>query len=174
MKTLMTATQVAKAVAKLAAEIEVLQGDLGQAAFVGIHTRGIVLAARVAAELTQRVGRIPQGTLDINLYRDDLSRVAESPVIRETRIDFSVDGRVIYLFDDVLYTGRTIRAAMDAIFDLGRPRAIFLTVLAKRRGRELPIEANFCALEIATGAGDDVQVKFCETDGVDEVVLTTK
>ncbi|HLD44333.1 MAG TPA: phosphoribosyltransferase family protein, partial [bacterium] len=106
--------------------------------------------------------------------RDDLSECADTPILKETRIDFDVNGKTIFLADDVLYTGRTIRAALDALFDLGRPRSVHLVVMAKRSGRELPIDTDLAVLNIKTQPTDNIKVKFVETDSVDEIVLLEK
>ncbi len=114
---------------------------------------------------------MPLGSLDITLYRDDLTRIGYAPVVRESAIAFSVDDRVVVLVDDVLFTGRTIRAAMDALVDYGRPRAIRLAVLVDRGHRELPIRADFVGKNVPTAPGDDVRVHLVEADGRDEVEL---
>jgi pyrimidine operon attenuation protein/uracil phosphoribosyltransferase len=141
-------------------------------ALVGIRARGVPLAARIAAELKQLTGvDVPVGTLDITLYRDDLMRhaVGPQPVIRRTEIPFSIDDRLILLVDDVLYTGRTIRAALDALIDFGRPRAIQLVALVDRGHRELPIRADYVGRNIPTSRTQSVQVRLRELDGRDEV-----
>lgn len=171
MKKLLDGSDFDKTFRKLAADIAEVEKDFKNVAFVGIHTRGIPLADRLAKILEGQGKPVLRGMLDINLYRDDLSLSAEQPIVKETRMDFDLDGKIVYLCDDVLYTGRTIRAAMDALFDLGRPKAIHLVVLARRNGRELPIEASFCALDVKTKDGDNVKVKFAETDGADDVTL---
>jgi pyrimidine operon attenuation protein/uracil phosphoribosyltransferase len=171
MSELLNAAALDKGITQLAETITATQGDFSQAAIVGIHTRGVLLAKRLLTKLSPKFGEIPFGTLDINLYRDDLSKISYHPVIKETRIEFPIDGKVIYLVDDVLFTGRTIRAAMDAIFDLGRPKAIKLVVAAVRDGRELPIEADFNIIIVATKEGDNVKVKFNEVDGSDGIEL---
>lgn len=148
--------------------------DFKDMAFVGIQTRGVPLAARLVQVLRKRYPRLPVGSLDINLYRDDLSKTAEQPILKSTQIDFDVTGKTIYLCDDVLYTGRTVRAGMDALFDLGRPRAIHLVAMARRNGRELPIDANFFAIDVDTKSGDNVKVKFVETDDEDSITLYEK
>lgn len=171
MKKLLDASGFDPAIRKLAAEISENQSSFSNVAFVGIQTRGIPLATRLAKVLKAQEKNVFEGTLDINLYRDDLSLSAEQPIVKETRIDFDVDGKVIYLCDDVLYTGRTVRAAMDALFDLGRPKAIHLVVFARRNGRELPIDASYVALDVKTKPGDNIKVKFAETDDEDDVTL---
>jgi pyrimidine operon attenuation protein / uracil phosphoribosyltransferase len=141
-------------------------------ALVGIRARGVPIAARLAAHLRDLAGAdVPTGALDITLYRDDLMRhaVGPQPVIRRTEIPFSIDDRLILLVDDVLYTGRTIRAALDALIDFGRPRAIQLVVLVDRGHRELPIRADYVGRNIPTSRQQSVQVRLREIDGRDEV-----
>lgn len=171
MKELMPTHEVPVAIAKLAEQILLRQHDLTKVAFVGIHTRGVPLADRLYRSFHQKGHQVLLGKLDINLYRDDLSESAEQPILKSTEIPFDVTGKVIYLCDDVLYTGRTIRAAMDAIFDLGRPSQVHLAIMARRNGRELPIDTEFYALDVKTVDGDNIKVKFSETDGEDSVKL---
>lgn len=141
-------------------------------AVVGIRTRGAFLAQRIADRMEKIQGKKPPlGILDINLYRDDLTRVAEQPIVRKTEIPFNIDDRIVVLVDDVLYTGRTIRSAMDALTDLGRPKAIRLVVLVDRGHRELPIRADFVGKNIPTGEDEIVHVRMKEYDGKDEVVV---
>lgn len=174
MKTLLKAGEFEAAIKALATRISAEQNDLSNVAFVGIHTRGVPLANRLVKIFHDQKKPVLQGMLDINLYRDDLSEISDRPVLKETKIDFNVDGRVVYLVDDVLYTGRTIRAAMDAVFDLGRPKAVHLVVMAKRPGRELPIDTDLAALDVKTEPTDNIKVKFVETDGKDEIVVLQK
>lgn len=139
---------------------------------VGIRTRGVPLAERIAANIEKFEGKkLPVGILDITLYRDDLSTIAEQPVVHKTEIDFDVTGKVILFVDDVLYTGRTIRAAMDAIIDLGRPAMIQLAVLVDRGHRELPIRADYVGKNVPTSKKEIVHVYLDEIDGKDEVIL---
>jgi pyrimidine operon attenuation protein / uracil phosphoribosyltransferase len=141
---------------------------------VGIRSRGEHLARRLARQLQRISGRtLPTGALDITLYRDDLMRqpVGPQPVVRSTEIPFSVDDRIILLVDDVLYTGRTVRAALDALIDLGRPQAIQLVVLVDRGHRELPIKADYVGKNLPTSQRESVQVRLEEVDGDDEVVI---
>jgi len=139
---------------------------------VGVQTRGVPLARRLAAKLGAIDGAAPPvGRLDINLYRDDLSRIAEHPVLRETEIPFVLDDRAVVLVDDVLFTGRTVRAALDALMDLGRPRRIQLAVLVDRGHRELPIKADFVGKNLPTAPTELVEVRLQETDGADEVLI---
>ena len=169
---LLDAAGLGRAIARMAHEIVESEGGTDGFVLIGIRTRGVPLARRLASEIgrTEKV-RIDVGLLDITLYRDDLSTVAASPVLKKTDIPFAVEGRTVVLCDDVLFTGRTVRAAMDAILDFGRPRKIILAVLMDRGRRELPIEAQFVGKRIATSASEIVSVTFRETDGVDDVWL---
>jgi pyrimidine operon attenuation protein/uracil phosphoribosyltransferase len=169
---LMDAPGMRRAVARLAQEIVESQGDTEGFALIGIRTRGVPMARRLSAELERREGvRVPVGVLDITLYRDDLTTIASSPVLKRTEISFPVEGKTVVLCDDVLYTGRTARAAIDAILDFGRPRKILLCVLVDRGRRELPIEAQFVGKRVATSSSESVEVAFRETDGEDDVWL---
>jgi len=143
-------------------------------AVIGIRSRGEVLAQRLSSRLSQELGKdVPCGTLDITLYRDDLNspRGNAQPHVRTTEIGFNVDDKIIILVDDVLYTGRSTRAAMAALIDLGRPRAIKLAVLVDRVGREMPIHADYAGYESDATPGKLVQVNLIESDGKDEVVI---
>jgi len=143
-------------------------------AVIGIRSRGEVLAERLSSKLSQELNReVPCGTLDITLYRDDLNSPhgEGQPQVRTTEIGFDIDGKIIILVDDVLYTGRSARAAMDALIDLGRPRAIKLAVLVDRAGRELPIQADYAGYKADVAPGKLVQVSLIESDGKDEVVV---
>jgi pyrimidine operon attenuation protein/uracil phosphoribosyltransferase len=174
MKQMLKASDFPGAIEKLTSLILASETDFKNVALVGIHTRGVPLAKRLYEALMAKGKMVLQGMLDINLYRDDLSQISDQPILKETKIEFDVTGKVIYLVDDVLYTGRTVRAAMDAIFDLGRPRAIHLVVFARRNGRELPIDTRFAALDIDTQPTDNIKVKFVETDGKDDVTVLEK
>ena len=163
-----------RALVRIAHEIVERNRGAGDVALVGIRRRGVTIAQRIARSLLEITGReVPAGALDITLYRDDLLRqaVGPQPVLRRTEIPFSIDERRILLVDDVLYTGRTIRAALDALIDFGRPRGIQLVVLVDRGHRELPIEADYVGRSVPTAAGQSVQVKLTEEDGVDEVAV---
>ena len=152
-------------------------GDMVQLAFVGIRTRGVPIAKRIASAIREINGQeIPTGALDITLYRDDLMRhaVGPQPVIRRTEIPFSIDDKRILLVDDVLYTGRTIRAALDALIDFGRPRAVMLAVLIDRGHRELPIHADVIGKTVPTDADEVIKVRMAELDGEDEVLIMEK
>jgi pyrimidine operon attenuation protein/uracil phosphoribosyltransferase len=143
-------------------------------ATIGIRSRGEVLAQRLAGLLSRKLGKeVPCGTLDITLYRDDLNspQGAEQPRVRTTEIGFDIDGKVIILVDDVLHTGRSTRAALDALIDLGRPTAIRLAVLVDRLGRELPIQSDYAGYKSDVAADKLVQVNFVESDGKDQVVV---
>ena len=169
---LMDPAGMARVVARMAREVVEAAGGVDGFALVGIRTRGVPLARRLALEIEKAEGaRVPVGLLDITLYRDDLTTVASSPVLKRTDISFPVETKTIVLCDDVLYTGRTVRAAIDAILDFGRPRRILLAVLVDRGRRELPIEAQLVGKKISTSATEVVSVTFKETDGEDDVWL---
>ena len=143
-------------------------------AAVGIRSRGEILAQRLSSRLSQQLGKdVPYGTLDITLYRDDLNspQGTAQPEVRTTEIGFDIDDKIIILVDDVLYTGRSTRAAMDALIDLGRPKAIKLAVLVDRIGREFPIQADYAGYKTDVAPGKLVQVNLVESDGKDEVVI---
>jgi len=143
-------------------------------AAIGIRSRGEILAQRLSGRLSQRLGKdVPCGILDITLYRDDLNMPQgdAQPNVRTTEIGFDIDDKIIILVDDVLYTGRSTRAAMDALIDLGRPKAIKLAVLVDRAGRELPIQADYAGYKIDAAPGKLVRVNLVESDGKDEVVI---
>ena len=151
------------------------RADLSKLAFVGIKRRGVPLARRLADKIGSLENMtVPVGVLDINLYRDDLSTVGERPVLNAKQIDFPVAGKDIILMDDVLYTGRTIRAAMDALFDHGRPARVQLLVLIDRGFRELPIEARYIGRIIQTSANEIIEVKFQEIDDQEKVMLVER
>jgi pyrimidine operon attenuation protein/uracil phosphoribosyltransferase len=169
---IMDADSMDRALTRIAHEILEKHRTLEAVGLVGIRSRGVPLAQRLAAKLGSIEGQAPPvGVLDINLYRDDLSRIGDHPVIRKTEIPFEVDDAAIVLVDDVLYTGRTIRAALDNLIDLGRPRLIQLAVLVDRGHRELPIRADFVGKNVPTAAKELVEVRLKETDGEDEVVI---
>ncbi len=139
---------------------------------IGIQTRGVILAKRLAAAI-QNIAHVtvPIGVLDINLYRDDLTKASGQPVIHKTEISFDLDQKTVVLVDDVLYTGRTIRCALDALIDFGRPKRIELAVLVDRGHRELPIRADFVGKNIPTSDEEEIRVRFKETDAKDEVTV---
>jgi len=170
----MDGDRMSRALTRIAHEILERNRGLDEIALVGIRTRGVPLARRLARALHDINGDdVPTGALDITLYRDDLMRhaVGPQPVVRRTEIPFSIDDRKILLVDDVLYTGRTIRAALDALIDFGRPRAIQLIVLVDRGHRELPIKADYVGKNLPTSLKQSIQVRLQEIDGTDEVVL---
>jgi pyrimidine operon attenuation protein/uracil phosphoribosyltransferase len=172
MAIVMDADRVSRSITRIAHEILERNRPIGDLAIIGIHARGVPIAERLAAELKAIAGvDLPVGALDITLYRDDLMGHAagSQPVIRKTEMPFELDGRVILLVDDVLYTGRTIRAALDALIDFGRPRAIQLVALVDRGHRELPIRADYVGRNIPTSRQQTVQVRLIEIDGRDEV-----
>jgi pyrimidine operon attenuation protein / uracil phosphoribosyltransferase len=157
---------------RIAHEILERNKDLRGMGLVGIQTRGVPLARRLASRLGAIEGSAPPvGVLDINLYRDDLSRIGDHPILRRTEIPFPLDDAVVVLVDDVLFTGRTVRAALDALMDLGRPRQIQLAVLVDRGHRELPVRADFVGKNLPTAPSERVDVRLSETDGEDEVVI---
>ena len=170
--TILTADEVRRALTRIAHEIIERNKGAENLALIGVHTRGIPLARRLAEKLSGLEGvDVPTGMLDITLYRDDLSEVAQQPIIRETQVPFDLRDRRVILVDDVLYTGRTVRAALDALIDLGRPAGIQLAVLVDRGHRELPIRADYVGKNLPTAASEVVKVKLQETDGVDSVEL---
>jgi pyrimidine operon attenuation protein / uracil phosphoribosyltransferase len=171
----MSASEIDRTLVRLAHEVLERSRDLDRLAFVGIKRRGVPLAQRLARKIeTLEKRTIPVGILDINLYRDDLSTVGVKPVVSATEIPFSVVGKDIILMDDVLYTGRTIRGALDALFDHGRPATVQLLVLIDRGHRELPIEARYIGRTIQTSDIEIVEVKFQEIDGTEKVLLVEK
>ena len=174
MPQVMDADRMSRALTRIAHEILERNRGTSDLAVVGIRTRGVPLARRIAHSLRElNREEIPTGALDITLYRDDLMRhaVGPQPVVRRTEIPFSIDDKRILLVDDVLYTGRTIRSALDALIDFGRPRSIQLIVLVDRGHRELPIRADYVGRNVPTAPEQSVQVRLEEVDGIDEVVL---
>jgi pyrimidine operon attenuation protein/uracil phosphoribosyltransferase len=174
-KQLMSASEIDRTLVRLAHEVLERASDVKQLAFVGIKRRGVPLAERLSSKIASLEGlQIPVGILDINLYRDDLSTVGERPVLNAKQIDFSVIGKDIVLMDDVLYTGRTIRSALDALFDHGRPARVQLLVLIDRGHRELPIEARYVGRMVQTTSREIIEVKFQEIDGQEKVMLVER
>ena len=172
---LMSASEIDRTLVRLAHEILEKTSDLDRLAFIGIRRRGVPLAQRLAKKIESLENRkVPTGILDINLYRDDLSTVDIKPVVNSTEIPFEVAGKDIILMDDVLYTGRTIRAALDALFDHGRPARVQLLVLIDRGHRELPIEARFIGRTVQTTDIEIIEVKFQEIDQMEKVLLVEK
>jgi pyrimidine operon attenuation protein/uracil phosphoribosyltransferase len=174
MPIVMDADRMGRTLTRIAHEILERNRRIDEVALVGIRARGVPIAKRLAQAIQKISGQeVPTGTLDITLYRDDLMRhaVGPQPLVRRTEIPFSIDDRHILLVDDVLYTGRTIRAALDALIDFGRPRSIQLVVLVDRGHRELPIKADYVGKNLPTSLAESVQVRLTEIDGRDEVEL---
>lgn len=164
--------EIDKSLKRIAYEILEKNKNGKDLVLIGIKKRGVTLAKRLSSKIKEIGGiEIPIGALDINLYRDDLSEVASQPILRKTDVPFTVREKKVILVDDVLYTGRTIRAALDAIIDLGRPRVIQLAVLLDRGHRELPIRADYVGKNVPTSKGELVEVKLMEDDGIDEVII---
>ncbi len=169
---IMDAEGIRRAVVRIAHEILERNKGTQNLVLVGIRRRGVPLACRLARTIEEIEGaRLPTGVLDITLYRDDLSTRLDQPVVHRTEVPFDVSGKRVVLVDDVLYTGRTVRAAMDAIMDLGRPQVIQLAVLVDRGHRELPIRADYVGKNLPTSRREVVAVRLQETDGRDEVVI---
>lgn len=169
---LLDADAIRRAVVRIAHEIIEYNKGTERLALVGVRTRGAVLAQRLAKAIEQIEGRrVPVGALDITLYRDDLSRLSPNPVVQATDVSFDITDLRLVLVDDVLFAGRTVRAALDALIDFGRPEAIQLAVLIDRGHRELPIRADYVGKNIPTSLKERVEVRLQETDGKDEVVL---
>ena len=159
-------------ITRIAHEIVERNKGVDDLVLIGIRRRGVPIAQRLALKIQEFEGKVPaEGRLDITLYRDDLSTVAHQPVVGGTEIPVDINGKVTVLIDDVLYTGRTVRAAMDALIDHGRPRAIQLAVVVDRGHRELPIRADFVGKNVPTSKKEIIGVKLTETDGVDSVVI---
>ena len=174
MPILMDSERIGRSLTRIAHEIIERNRGVGDLALVGVRTRGVPIARRLAATLRDITGAdVPTGALDITLYRDDLMKTAvgPQPIVRRTEIPFSIDGRHIILVDDVLYTGRTIRAALDALIDFGRPSTIQLVALVDRGHRELPIKADYVGKNVPTSRRETIHVRLAEIDGRDEVTL---
>jgi pyrimidine operon attenuation protein/uracil phosphoribosyltransferase len=174
MAVVMDADRMGRTLTRIAHEIVERNRGVENLALVGVRTRGVPIARRLARLLKEITGQdVPVGTLDITLYRDDLMHhpVGPQPLVRSTDIPFSIDDRIIVLVDDVLYTGRTVRAALDELIDFGRPRAIQLVVIVDRGHRELPIKADYVGKNLPTSRAESVSVRLLETDGCDEVII---
>jgi pyrimidine operon attenuation protein/uracil phosphoribosyltransferase len=168
----MDADDIRRAVTRIAHEILERNSGIDSLAIIGIQTRGSYLARRVAGAIESIESEsVPVGILDITLYRDDLQTIAEQPVVNDTDIPFDVQGKTIVLVDDVLYTGRTVRAALDEIVDFGRPKSVQLAVLVDRGHRELPIRADYVGKNVPTASSEVVSVMMTEKDGSDEVLI---
>jgi len=171
-KLLMTAAEMDLVLARISAEIVEKLGPKDEFAIIGIRRRGVPLAQRLCDRLETILKRpVPLGILDITLYRDDLTTVSNRPMLRETLIDFDINAISVILVDDVLYTGRTIRAALDGIIDLGRPKRIQLAVLIDRGHRELPIQADYVGKHVQTADDETVEVRLREEDQEERVIL---
>ncbi|MCK4302750.1 MAG: bifunctional pyr operon transcriptional regulator/uracil phosphoribosyltransferase PyrR [Candidatus Eisenbacteria sp.] len=169
---IMNPEEMRRAIVRISHEIIEANGGISQIILVGIRKRGAPLAERIRAHIVEIEGEeVPLGVLDITLYRDDVHKVAPQPLVESTDIPVSVENMVIVLIDDVLFTGRTVRAALDAVMDFGRPRAIQLAVLVDRGHRELPIRADFVGKNVPTSHREIVKVALRETDGEDEVSI---
>lgn len=174
MPVVMDGDRISRALTRIAHEIVERNRGVDGLALVGVRSRGVPLAKRLARSLKDIAGDdVSTGALDITLYRDDLMRhqVGPQPLVRRTEIPFSIDDRIIILVDDVLYTGRTTRAALDALIDFGRPKVIQLVVLVDRGHRELPIKADYVGKNVPTARDESVQVRLLELDGLDEVTI---
>jgi len=172
-KVVVDAKGVERVLARIAHEIVERNGGVEDLVLIGVRSRGVDIATRLAGNLARIEGvEIPLGIIDITLYRDDLSRSTEQPpLVKSTDIDFPIDDRHVVLVDDVLYTGRTVRAALDAIMDFGRPRSIQLAVLIDRGHRELPVRADYVGKNIPTSPRESVRVQILGRDGLDEVSI---
>jgi pyrimidine operon attenuation protein / uracil phosphoribosyltransferase len=177
MPVVMDADRMGRTLTRIAHEIVERNRGVGDLALVGIRTRGVPIARRLAQALRDITGtEVATGALDITLYRDDLMRhaVGPQPIVRRTEIPYSIDGRTVLLVDDVLYTGRTVRAALDALNDLGRPQSIQLVVMVDRGHRELPIKADYVGKNLPTSRREIVHVRLEEVDGNDEVTIESQ
>jgi pyrimidine operon attenuation protein/uracil phosphoribosyltransferase len=168
----MDSQRVSRTLSRMAHEILERHPDMSRTVFVGIRTRGVPLAHRFAEIVSRETGLTPPvGALDITLYRDDFTTLAAHPILKGTEIPFSIDGKDVVLTDDVLFTGRTIRAALDELIDFGRPSRIELAVLVDRGHRELPIRADYVGRAVSTSREDVVQVQLAEEDKEDKVLV---
>ncbi len=174
-RVVLDAPGVERALARIAHEILERNRGTEGLVLIGIRSRGVDLADRLAARIAAIEGvSVPRGIIDVTLYRDDLTRAAQQPHVKETHIDFAIDDRQVILVDDVLYTGRTVRAALDALMDFGRPRSVQLAVLVDRGHRELPIRADYVGKNLPTAVTESVEVRLRERDGSDAVVLVSR
>jgi len=171
-KLLMTAAEIDLVLARISAEIIEKLGTQSEFAIIGIRRRGVHLAQRLCNKVAAILKRpVPMGILDINLYRDDFTTISNRPMLRETLINFDIDNLILVLVDDVLHTGRTIRAALDGIVDLGRPKRVQLAVLIDRGDRELPIQADYIGKFLPTAEDETIEVRLMEEDQEERVIL---
>jgi len=171
-KVIMTGRDIERAVSRIALQILEKNQQPDNLAIIGIHTGGVFLAERIHKAIQTREKKtLPAGSLDITLYRDDWSLATQNPIVKKTDVNFSIEGKTIILVDDVIFTGRTIRAAMDALMDFGRPNSIQLAVLVDRGGRELPIQPDYTGMEIKVEGDQHIHVLLEEKSDKDEVVL---
>ncbi|MGM0421011.1 MAG: bifunctional pyr operon transcriptional regulator/uracil phosphoribosyltransferase PyrR [Bacillota bacterium] len=171
-KRLADKADIDRALTRIAHEIIEKNKGCQDVALVGIRTRGVPLAERLSNKITEiESAEVLSGQLDITLYRDDLSQISHQPIVHNTEIPFDINDKIVVLVDDVIYTGRTVRAALDALIDLGRPAAIQLAVVVDRGHRELPIRADFVGKNIPTSKDEVISVKLQEVDGKDEIVI---
>ncbi|MGZ8709230.1 MAG: bifunctional pyr operon transcriptional regulator/uracil phosphoribosyltransferase PyrR [Thermoanaerobaculia bacterium] len=174
-KRLLDAARMNRAIRRMAIEIVEKNRGIEDLMIVGIRSRGVPIGERIAKEIHQLEGEpVSFGIIDITLYRDDLTTIAPQPVVKPTKLPEPIDEKIVVLVDDVLYTGRTVRAALDALIDFGRPKAVQLAVLIDRGHRELPIHADVVGKTVPTDAHEVIKVKLVETDGEDEVLLMEK
>lgn len=167
--------ELEKIIHRMASQINEKFKDLSNLILIGIYTRGVYISKRIKKKIKQISGsNLKEGILDITLYRDDLTTIAPNPIVKQSKLDFPIDDKVIVLVDDVLYTGRTVRAAIDALIDYGRPSRIALAVLVDRGHRELPIQADFVGRTIPTSLNEIVEVKLNEVDGEDGIWIMEK
>ena len=174
-KRLLDRARMQRAMRRMAIEVVERNRGIDDLLIVGIRSRGVPIGERIAKEIGQMEGvPVPFGILDITLYRDDLTTIAPQPVVKPTKLPEPIDDKVVVLVDDVLYTGRTVRSALDALIDFGRPKRVMLAVLIDRGHRELPIHADVIGKTVPTDADEVIKVKLEETDGEDEVLLMEK
>jgi len=174
-KIVMNNRDINRSLGRLSLEILERNHGIDNLAIIGIHTGGVFLAERIHAMITaSEQAELPQASLDITLYRDDWSLISQNPIVRQTNIDFNVEGKSVVLVDDVIFTGRTIRAAMDAIMDYGRPHSIQLAVLIDRGGRELPIQPDYVGMTMRAESSQRVDVLLAEKSDRDEVLILDK
>jgi pyrimidine operon attenuation protein/uracil phosphoribosyltransferase len=174
-KQIMSAEDIGRSINRIAMQIVENNHGVANIAIIGIHTGGVFLADRIQKIIQeQEKMTVPAGSLDITLYRDDWSLVTQNPVVKKTDIDFSVEDMVVVLVDDVIFTGRTIRAALDALMDIGRPRCIQLATLVDRGNRELPIQSDYVGLDVQVAENEHIHVRLAESGGRDEIILETR